>query len=163
MKASDKIPLKLMSRSDLVRQAERWKLQDKKIIFTNGCFDILHKGHLELLSQAAALGDILVIGVNSDDSVKRLKGDERPVNDENFRALMLASLAIVDAVSIFPEDTPMELIESIVPSIIVKGGDYDPSTIVGAELVVKNGGEVIIIPLISGYSTSNLIRKIREL
>ena len=163
MKASDKIPLKLMSRSDLVRQAERWKLQDKKIIFTNGCFDILHKGHLELLSQAAALGDILVIGVNSDDSVKRLKGDERPVNDENFRALMLASLAIVDAVSIFPEDTPMELIESIVPNIIVKGGDYDPSTVVGAELVVKNGGEVIIIPLISGYSTSNLIRKIREL
>jgi len=163
MKASDKIPLKLMSRSDLVRQAERWKLQDKKIIFTNGCFDILHKGHLELLSQAAALGDILVIGVNSDDSVKRLKGDERPVNDENFRALMLASLAIVDAVSIFPEDTPMELIESIVPNIIVKGGDYDPSTVVGAELVVKNGGEVKIIPLISGYSTSNLIRKIREL
>jgi D-beta-D-heptose 7-phosphate kinase/D-beta-D-heptose 1-phosphate adenosyltransferase len=151
MKASDKIPLKLMSRSDLVKQAERWKLQDKKIIFTNGCFDILHKGHLELLSQAAALGDILVIGVNSDDSVKRLKGEERPVNDENFRALMLASLAIVDAVSIFPEDTPMELIESIVPSIIVKGGDYDPSTIVGAELVVKNGGEVIIIPLISGF------------
>jgi D-glycero-beta-D-manno-heptose 1-phosphate adenylyltransferase len=163
MKASDKIPLKLMSRSDLVRQAERWKLQDKKIIFTNGCFDILHKGHLELLSQAAALGDILVIGVNSDDSVKRLKGDERPVNDENFRALMLASLAIVDAVSIFPEDTPLELIESIVPDIIVKGGDYDPSTVVGAELVVKNGGEVIIIPLISGYSTSSLIRKIREL
>jgi D-glycero-beta-D-manno-heptose 1-phosphate adenylyltransferase len=163
MKASDKIPLKLMSRSDLVRQAERWKLQDKKIIFTNGCFDILHKGHLELLSQAAALGDILVIGVNSDDSVKRLKGDERPVNDENFRALMLASLAIVDAVSIFPEDTPLELIESIVPDIIVKGGDYDPSTVVGAELVVKNGGEVIIIPLVSGYSTSSLIRKIREL
>ena len=163
MKASDKIPLKLMSRSDLVRQVERWHLQDKKIIFTNGCFDILHKGHLELLSQAAALGDILVIGVNSDDSVKRLKGDERPVNDENFRALMLASLAIVDAVSIFPEDTPMELIESLVPDIIVKGGDYDPSTVVGAELVVKNGGEVIIIPLISGYSTSNLIRKIREL
>jgi rfaE bifunctional protein nucleotidyltransferase chain/domain len=163
MKASDKIPLKLMSRSDLVRQAERWKLQDKKIIFTNGCFDILHKGHLELLSQAAALGDILVIGVNSDDSVKRLKGDERPVNDENFRALMLASLAIVDAVSIFQEDTPMELIESIVPNIIVKGGDYDPSTVVGAELVVKNGGEVIIIPLVKGYSTSNLLQKIREL
>ena len=152
-----------MSRSDLVKQAERWKLQDKKIIFTNGCFDILHKGHLELLSQAAALGDILVIGVNSDDSVKRLKGDERPVNDENFRALMLASLAIVDAVSIFPEDTPMELIESIVPDIIVKGGDYDPSTVVGAELVVKNGGEVIIIPLVKGYSTSNLLQKIRDL
>lgn len=163
MKASDKIPLKLMSRSDLEKQAERWKLQDKKIIFTNGCFDILHKGHLELLSQAAALGDILVIGVNSDDSVKRLKGDERPVNDENFRALMLASLAIVDAVSIFPEDTPMELIESIVPNIIVKGGDYDPSTVVGAELVAKNGGEVIIIPLVKGYSTSILLQKIRDL
>jgi rfaE bifunctional protein nucleotidyltransferase chain/domain len=163
MKASDKIPLKLMSRDELQKQSNRWKLQGRKIVFTNGCFDILHKGHLELLTQAAALGDILVVGVNADLSVRKLKGDERPVNDESFRSLMLASLAIVDAVCIFPEDTPLELIQSIMPDIIVKGGDYDPSSVVGAEDVVKNGGEVKIIPLVTGYSTSGLIRKIREL
>lgn len=163
MKASNKIPLKLMSRDDLQKQSNRWKLQGRKIVFTNGCFDILHKGHLELLTQAAALGDILVVGVNADLSVRKLKGDERPVNDESFRSLMLASLMIVDAVCIFPEDTPLELIQEIVPDIIVKGGDYDPSSVVGAEYVVKNGGEVKIIPLVTGYSTSGLIRKIREL
>jgi D-glycero-beta-D-manno-heptose 1-phosphate adenylyltransferase len=163
MKASDKIPLKLMSRDELQKQSNRWKLQGRKIVFTNGCFDILHKGHLELLAQAAVLGDILVVGVNADLSVRKLKGDERPVNDESFRSLMLASLSIVDAVCIFPEDTPLELIQAIMPDIIVKGGDYDPSTVVGAEDVVKNGGEVKIIPLVTGYSTSGLIRKIREL
>jgi len=163
MKASNKIPLKLMSRDELQKQSNRWKLQGRKIIFTNGCFDILHKGHLELLAQAAALGDILVVGVNADLSVSKLKGDERPVNDESFRSLMLASLTIVDAVCIFPEDTPLELIQTIMPDIIVKGGDYDPSSVVGAEDVVKNGGEVKIIPLVTGYSTSALIRKIRDL
>jgi D-beta-D-heptose 7-phosphate kinase/D-beta-D-heptose 1-phosphate adenosyltransferase len=163
MKASDKIPQKLMSLEELHKQSNRWKLQEKKMVFTNGCFDILHKGHLELLTQAAALGDILVVGVNADLSVSKLKGDERPVNDESFRALLLASLSIVDAVCIFPEDTPLELIQTIMPDIIVKGGDYDPSSVVGAEDVVKNGGEVVIIPLVTGYSTSNIIRKIREL
>lgn len=152
-----------MSRDDLKRQSYRWKLQGKKIIFTNGCFDILHQGHLELLSQSAALGDVLVVGVNADASVSRLKGDERPVNNETFRAGLLASLTIVDAVCIFPEDTPLELIQTIIPDVLVKGGDYDPSTVVGAEDVMKNGGEVKIIPLVPGYSTSNLIRKIREL
>ena len=163
MKASDKIPLKLMLRDELQKQSNRWKLQGRKIVFTNGCFDILHKGHLELLAQAAALGDILVVGVNADLSVNKLKGDERPVNEESFRSLMLASLAIVDAVCIFPEDTPLELIQTIMPDIIVKGGDYDAASVVGAEDVVKNGGEVKIIPLVTGYSTSALIRKIRDL
>jgi D-glycero-beta-D-manno-heptose 1-phosphate adenylyltransferase len=163
MKASGKILSKLMSRDDLKRQSHRWKLQGKKIIFTNGCFDILHQGHLELLSQSAALGDVLVVGVNADASVSRLKGDDRPVNNETFRAGLLASLSIVDAVCIFSEDTPLELIQTIIPDILVKGGDYDPSTVVGAEEVMKNGGEVKIIPLVSGYSTSNIIRKIREL
>ncbi len=163
MKASDKIPLKQMLRDELQKQSNRWKLQGRKIVFTNGCFDILHKGHLELLTQAAALGDILVVGVNADLSVSKLKGDDRPVNEESFRSLMLASLAIVDAVCIFPEDTPLELIQTIMPDIIVKGGDYDASTVVGAEDVLKNGGEVKIIPLVTGYSTSALIRKIREL
>jgi D-glycero-beta-D-manno-heptose 1-phosphate adenylyltransferase len=163
MKASDKIPQKLMLREALQKQSNRWRFQGKKMVFTNGCFDILHKGHLELLTQAAALGDILVVGVNADLSVSKLKGDERPVNDESFRALLLASLSIVDAVCIFPEDTPLELIQTIMPDIIVKGGDYGPSSVVGAEDVVKNGGEVVIIPLVTGYSTSNIIRKIREL
>jgi D-beta-D-heptose 7-phosphate kinase/D-beta-D-heptose 1-phosphate adenosyltransferase len=163
MKASGKISEKLMSREELSKQVQRWKFLGKKIVFTNGCFDILHKGHLELLAKAAELGHVLIVGINADDSVRRLKGDERPVNDESFRAFMMASLTIVDAVSIFPEDTPLELIQTILPDFLVKGGDYDPSTVVGAEDVMKNGGEVVIIPLVSGYSTSNLIQKIREL
>jgi D-glycero-beta-D-manno-heptose 1-phosphate adenylyltransferase len=152
-----------MLRDELSKQVCRWKLLGRKIVFTNGCFDILHKGHLELLSQAAALGHVLIVGINADDSVRRLKGDERPVNDEKFRALLMASLISVDAVSIFPEDTPLELIQSILPDFLVKGGDYDPSAVVGAEDVIKNGGDVIIIPLVTGYSTSNIIQKIREL
>jgi len=152
-----------MLREELSKQVCRWKLLDRKIVFTNGCFDILHKGHLELLTQAAALGDVLIVGINADDSVRRLKGDDRPVNDEKFRAKLLASLTIIDAVCIFPEDTPLALIQTILPDFLVKGGDYDPSTVVGAEDVIKNGGEVIIIPLVSGYSTSNIIQKIREL
>lgn len=152
-----------MLREELSKQVCRWKLLGRKIVFTNGCFDILHKGHLELLTQAAALGDVLIVGINADDSVRRLKGDDRPVNDEKFRAMLLASLTIIDAVCIFPEDTPLALIQTILPDFLVKGGDYDPSTVVGAEDVLKNGGEVIIIPLVSGYSTSNIIQKIREL
>ncbi len=152
-----------MLREELSKQVCRWKLLGRKIVFTNGCFDILHKGHLELLTQAAALGDILIVGINADDSVRRLKGDERPVNDEKFRGLLLATLSIIDAVCIFPEDSPLELIQMILPDFLIKGGDYDPSTVVGAEDVIKNGGEVQIIPLVAGYSTSNIIQKIREL
>jgi D-beta-D-heptose 7-phosphate kinase/D-beta-D-heptose 1-phosphate adenosyltransferase len=163
MKASGKISEKLMLREELSKQVCRWKLLGRKIVFTNGCFDILHKGHLELLTQAAALGDVLIVGINADDSVRRLKGDDRPVNNEKFRAMLLASLTIIDAVCIFPEDTPLALIQTILPDFLVKGGDYDPSTVVGAEDVLKNGGEVLIIPLVSGYSTSNIIHKIREL
>jgi D-beta-D-heptose 7-phosphate kinase/D-beta-D-heptose 1-phosphate adenosyltransferase len=152
-----------MLREELAKQVCRWKLLGRKIVFTNGCFDILHKGHLELLTQAAAMGDVLIVGINADDSVRRLKGDERPVNDEKFRAMLLASLTIIDAVCIFPEDTPLSLIQTILPDFLVKGGDYDPATVVGAVDVLKNRGEVLIIPLVSGYSTSNIIQKIREL
>ncbi len=154
---------KIFLREDLVRQVYRWRMQNKKIVFTNGCFDILHKGHLELLSKAAELGQILIIGLNADESVKRLKGIDRPVNDEKFRTEMMAGLVLVDAVTLFEEDTPQELIESIIPDIIVKGGDYEPENVVGAETVIKNGGEVIIIPLVKGYSTTGIIAKIREL
>jgi D-glycero-beta-D-manno-heptose 1-phosphate adenylyltransferase len=163
MKASNRIPGKVVDPGELFRMVQRWHLLSKKVVFTNGCFDILHQGHLEVLSRAAELGDVLVIGVNSDDSVHRLKGPERPVNDEAFRSQMLASLCIVDAVCIFREDTPLELINQVLPDVLVKGGDYQPAQIVGADLVKKQGGAVVTIPLVDGYSTSNLIRRIRQL
>lgn len=163
MKNSASLKDKVFTRTDLIRQVARWKLLNKKIVFTNGCFDILHKGHIELLSKAAQLGDILIVGLNADASVKRLKGEERPVNDEAFRSEMIAGMIIVDAVSLFEEDTPYELIEAIVPDILVKGGDYKPEDVVGAETVIKNGGGVEIVPLVKGYSTTGLIQKIREL
>jgi rfaE bifunctional protein nucleotidyltransferase chain/domain len=152
-----------MSREALLLQMNRWKFLQKKIVFTNGCFDILHAGHLDLLAKAAAMGDVLVVGINSDDSVRRLKGPERPVNDEAFRARMLASLSMVDGVTIFDEDTPGELIASILPDILVKGGDYNPEDVVGGETVTGHGGRVEIVPLVEGYSTTDLIRRIRAL
>jgi D-beta-D-heptose 7-phosphate kinase/D-beta-D-heptose 1-phosphate adenosyltransferase len=138
-------------------------LLSKTVVFTNGCFDILHRGHLESLARAAELGHYLVVGINADASVRRLKGAERPVNDEVFRSQMLASLCVVDAVCIFEEDTPLELITAVRPDILVKGGDYDPDTIVGSKEVRSWGGQVVTIPLVEGYSTSNLIEKIRSL
>ncbi len=163
MKASNRIPGKVVDPGELTRMVRRWHLLSKTVVFTNGCFDILHQGHLEVLSRAAELGDVLVIGVNSDASVQRLKGPERPVNDEHFRSLMLASLSIVDAVCVFTEDTPLELISMVLPDVLVKGGDYQPEQIVGADVVRENGGRVVTIPLVEGYSTSNIIRKIRQL
>lgn len=135
----------------------------KKIVFTNGCFDILHKGHLEILSQAASFGDILVVGVNADSSVKKLKGEERPINDESFRSAMLASMLIIDGVTIFEEETPLELIKEIEPDVLVKGGDYTVSQIIGAEEVIKNGGEIKVVPFVKGYSTTSIIQKIQTL
>jgi D-beta-D-heptose 7-phosphate kinase/D-beta-D-heptose 1-phosphate adenosyltransferase len=163
MKASARILQKIVDRDELARMARRWQLLSKTVVFTNGCFDILHKGHLEVLAEAAALGHYLVVGVNADASVHRLKGPERPVNDEAFRSQMLASLLVVDAVCVFDEDTPLELISTVRPDVLVKGGDYDPETIVGAREVRSWGGQVVTIPLVEGYSTSNLIRKIRSL
>ena len=154
---------KMLTFNGIQHQVKRWKLLDKKVVFTNGCFDILHEGHMEILSQAAASGDILVVGVNTDASVKKLKGDNRPVNKETFRALMLASLTIIDAVVLFDEETPLELIRIIEPDTLIKGGDYAIEQIVGAEDVIKNGGEVKIIPLVKGYSTTALIQKIQDL
>lgn len=163
MKYPALIKNKILSQNEAKHQAKRWKLLNKKIVFTNGCFDILHQGHIEILSQAAAEGDILVIGVNSDASVKRLKGNDRPVNDESFRATMLASLAIADAVVLFEEDTPLDLINTIEPDVLLKGGDYSIDQIVGAEEVIKNGGEVKIVPFVNGFSTTALIKKIQQL
>jgi rfaE bifunctional protein nucleotidyltransferase chain/domain len=134
-----------------------WKFQNLKIVFTNGCFDILHRGHIEYLSQARDKGDILIIGLNTDSSVKKLKGEGRPVQDEMTRALVLASLRIVDAVILFDEDTPYELIKAIEPDVLAKGGDYTPETIVGADIVTARGGEVAVIPLVEGISTSRIL------
>lgn len=163
MKYPQLIKNKIYTPDEAKHQSERWKLLNKKIVFTNGCFDILHQGHIEILSQAAASGDVLVVGVNSDASVKRLKGDERPINNESFRALMLASLTIIDAVVLFEEDTPFDLINLVEPDVLLKGGDYTIDQIVGAEEVIKNGGEVKIVPFVNGYSTTSLIKKIQQL
>jgi D-beta-D-heptose 7-phosphate kinase/D-beta-D-heptose 1-phosphate adenosyltransferase len=139
-----------------------WRFFGKKIAFTNGVFDILHPGHIFSLSQAAKEADLLIVGLNSDDSVKRLKGKDRPVNNQETRSLILASLLMIDAVVIFDEDTPLELINAILPDVLVKGGDYTIEQIVGAREVIKNGGRVVINPIVEGYSTSSLIKKLKD-
>jgi rfaE bifunctional protein nucleotidyltransferase chain/domain len=131
-------------------------------VFTNGCFDLLHKGHVEYLAKAADHGDILVVGMNSDDSVKRIKGDSRPVQDESSRTMTLASLKMVTLVVVFEEDTPYNLIKDIKPDVLVKGADYNEDDIVGSDIVKENGGEIVTVDLTEGYSTSNIIAKIKN-
>jgi rfaE bifunctional protein nucleotidyltransferase chain/domain len=162
MNWNNKISSKICTVSQFKSAKLNWD-KKSKIVFTNGCFDLLHNGHLCYLMDAASLGDKLIIGLNSDASVKRLKGENRPIKNENERALQLASLAFVDAVILFEEDTPLELIKSIMPNLLVKGGDYSVGAIVGAEEVTKNGGEVKLIPFIKGYSSTNLIDQIKSL
>jgi len=145
----------------LKRSLAFWKFRDLKIVFTNGCFDILHLGHIDYLSKAADLGKILIIGLNTDDSVKRIKGNGRPLNNENARAITLATFGFVNAVILFNEDTPYELIEIIRPDILVKGGDYEPEKIIGCDIVKETGGEIVTIGILKGYSTSLLIEKIK--
>lgn len=140
----------------------RWRLLGKKVVFTNGCFDILHAGHISSLTDAAQHGDVLIVGLNSDDSVKKLKGPDRPINDEKSRALVVASLVMVDAVVVFPEDTPHDLIVAIRPDVLVKGGDYKIEDIAGAKEVLAWGGQVFQNPIVSGFSTSSLIDKIQR-
>tara|TARA_B110000495_G_scaffold194507_1_gene200944 strand:- start:363 stop:857 length:495 start_codon:yes stop_codon:yes gene_type:complete len=136
------------------------KVKGEKIVFTNGCFDIIHSGHIHTLSEAKALGTKLIVGINSDASVKRLKGEKRPVLSEDERALIVAALSFVDFVILFEEDTPFNLIKNITPTILVKGGDYKIEEIVGADIVLNNGGSVEMIPFLSGFSTTNTIEKI---
>jgi rfaE bifunctional protein nucleotidyltransferase chain/domain len=147
----------------IARLCNVWRATGNKIVFTNGCFDILHRGHLELLIQAADWGNKLVVGINADASVKRLKGAERPLNHESDRLFQLASLLCVDAVCLFEEDTPAALIELVKPDVLVKGGDYHMGNIVGADFVKSYGGRVAIVPFRQGYSTSGLIDRIRNL
>ena len=154
------ISSKILERDQLRRILAVWRFKNKKIVFTNGCFDILHLGHIEYLSKAAQLGDVLVIGLNTDNSVRRIKGDHRPINDEHSRAMVLASLQFVTAVVLFDEDTPSKLIGEIQPNILVKGKDYKPEEIVGHDTVKAKGGKVVTIDLTLGYSTSGIEEKI---
>jgi D-glycero-beta-D-manno-heptose 1-phosphate adenylyltransferase len=163
MKNADIIQQKIYTLPDLLKEVFRWKFLQKQIAFTNGCFDILHEGHIFSLSQAAKEGDILIVGVNADVSTKRLKGPGRPVNNEHSRSLLLASLLMVDAVVIFEEDTPLEIITAIMPDTIVKGGDYTMHQVVGAKEVMANGGKVVINPIVQGFSTTGIIEKINRL
>jgi len=163
LKRPDIIAQKIYLLPQLVLRIAQWKFLGKSIVFTNGVFDILHPGHIFSLSQAAKEADFLIVGLNSDNSVKRLKGQQRPVNNQDSRALLLASLLMVDAVVIFEEDTPLELINSVRPDVIVKGGDYTIEQIVGAKEVMSNGGRVVINPVIEGYSTTSIIDKLKAL
>lgn len=162
MKAVQVIPNKIYTLTSIILQLNRWRLLGKKIVFTNGVFDILHQGHIASLSEAASYGHILIVGVNADASVKRLKGETRPINDEQSRALLLASLVMIDAVLIFEEDTPLHLITNILPDVLIKGGDYTLEQIVGAKEVIANGGEVKIAPIVEGFSTTRIIEKMRK-
>jgi D-beta-D-heptose 7-phosphate kinase/D-beta-D-heptose 1-phosphate adenosyltransferase len=163
MKQSSKINERIFTSRLLQAHIKWWRLINKTIAFTNGVFDILHEGHIKLLSQAATFADILIVGLNSDASVKRLKGNNRPVNNQQSRALLLASLIMVDAVCIFDEDTPLELIINILPDVLIKGGDYNSNTIVGAKEVMAGGGKIEIIPLKEGFSTTGIIEKMKQI
>lgn len=163
MKATKHIFQKILNAHQLQQQLMRWRKFSKKVAFTNGCFDLLHAGHIHSLMQAASFADVLIVGLNSDASTKRLKGDNRPINHEQNRALLLASLVMVDAVVLFDEDTPHQLITSVMPDVLVKGGDYTVDTIVGAKEVIANGGRVEIISLVEGLSTSSLLQTIERL
>ncbi len=153
------IAYKIVDMAALQPRLHHWRAVGGRVVFTNGCFDILHPGHIELLAQCRELGEYVVLGLNSDASVRRLKGKARPINDQLSRAIVLAGLSSVDAVIIFHEDTPLELIIQIKPDILVKGGDYIASEVVGAEVVKQHGGEVKIIPLVNGYSSTAIIKK----
>ncbi len=159
MKLPEEITQKIVARKALPQVLKKSRLPEKKIVFTNGCFDLVHPGHIHLLHAARQLGDMLIVGLNSDESVRRLKGANRPVMDEHARAIVLASLAFVDTVVLFSEDTPLKLIMEINPGVLVKGGDYRPDEVVGSEYVGSQGGETVTIPFLEGYSSSALIDK----
>ena len=161
MKYPDIIKAKIFSKKSLKYQLSIWKFQNKKLVFTNGCFDILHLGHIDYLSKAKSFGDKLIIGLNADISVRKIKGKNRPFTDENSRATILASLLFVDAVILFDEETPFELIKFVQPDVLIKGSDYKVEDIVGYDIVKAKGGKVETLDLLEGYSTSLIEEKIR--
>jgi rfaE bifunctional protein nucleotidyltransferase chain/domain len=150
------------SSKDLASQVAKWNIFNEKVVFTNGCFDILHLGHIDYLCKAADLGDRLIVGVNTDASVSKLKGPSRPIIHEDTRAMKLAALSFVDAVILFSEETPLELIKMIKPQVLAKGGDYTIDTIVGASEVLEMNGFVEVIPFLEGHSSTSIINKIKE-
>ena len=163
MSYHQKLNKKILEIKDLQPLLNVARFCGKRIVFTNGCFDILHKGHVEYLTKARDLGQLMVIGLNTDASVKRQnKSPERPINDQNTRAIILAALECVDYVVLFGEDTPYELIKAVQPDVLVKGADYKPEEIVGYDIVKARGGQVIAIPLTEGFSTTGLIEKLRK-
>ncbi|RYC71992.1 D-glycero-beta-D-manno-heptose 1-phosphate adenylyltransferase [Spirosoma sordidisoli] len=153
---------KILSRDEAIQQADQWRANGEQIVFTNGCFDIVHLGHIDYLEKARQLGDRLILGLNTDASVSCIKGPLRPVVNEYARARLMAALAFVDAVTLFGEPTPLELIEAVRPDILVKGDDYSVATIVGADFVLGRGGRVETIALVPGYSTTKLIERIKS-
>ncbi len=159
----ERISKKILDNESLDVWLRQCREHGDKIVFSNGCFDILHRGHVEYLSKAADLGDVLIIGLNTDASVRRLKGESRPVNGQESRALLLAALSFVDAVVFFDEDTPYNLINKVQPDVLVKGKDYKPEDVVGYDIVTSKGGKVITIDLVDGFSTTNIINKINGL
>ncbi len=161
MSILNQLKTKIYTPEKLKSQLAVWEFQDKKIVFTNGCFDLLHLGHIDYLSKAKDLGDILIIGLNTDQSVRKIKGNTRPITDENSRAMILASLSFIDAIVYFGEDTPYELIKLVQPDILVKGSDYSEEQIVGYDIVKGKGGEVKTLDFLSGYSTSAIEKRIR--
>ena len=158
----NKLNTKIYSLEELGNKVAAWKQAGEEVVFTNGCFDIIHRGHIEVLAQTADLGDRLIIGLNSDSSIEKLKGKNRPIIDEQSRAILLASFSFVDAVILFSEDTPINLIRTLKPDVLAKGGDYEISTIVGHKVVQENGGEVILVPFVDGFSSTTIIDKIKK-
>lgn len=161
MTHNEMLQKKCLSGQDISRALAIWKFQNKKIVFTNGCFDLLHLGHIDYLSKAKDLGDILIVGINSDASVRRIKGEHRPIQNEESRMKIMASLSFVDAVIMFDEDTPLELIKTIQPDVLVKGADYNPKDIVGYDVVMEKNGTVETIEFLKGFSTSAIEKRIR--
>lgn len=151
---------KILTDEILEQRLAQWRFRDLRVVFTNGCFDILHRGHVEYLAKASEYGDILLLGLNTDRSVRAIKGAHRPIQDENSRALILASLSFISAIVLFDEDTPLKLIEKVQPDVLIKGADYKEEEIVGYDIVKARGGKIITIDLVEGLSSSDLINKL---
>jgi len=162
MKKLEVVRQKIITRENISQIIALWRFRSYKVVFTNGCFDILHRGHIEYLAKASSFGDVMIVGLNSDKSVKSIKGSNRPVQDEFTRSLVLASLQFVDKVVLFDEDTPYELIKLIQPDILAKGADYLPEQIVGYDIVKAKGGEIVTIELTQGHSTTGIINKLNH-
>lgn len=152
----------IIKNKDLMSKVLKLRLKNKKVVFTNGCFDILHLGHKTYLNQSKALGDFLIVAINSDESVKLLKGDDRPINNQELRSKNLMNLECVDEVVVFSEETPLKLIEFLLPDVLTKGGDYNYKNIAGSNIVEKNGGKVVLLPYLKGYSTTTIISNRRK-